>query len=326
MGGAAGDLSRQLYSTEERQRKLVRTAMDASKQRQHMQWFVLFLVNLTIPVLLIWKFRLGEITRENAVISAAICVIGLNAAVLYGFRKGTQSSSDRLPPKLIVAAAMFALAGFSATALTVSHVAHHDSDIDLAMSDTPLDSIQPPRTRLLVELIRQTAANSRENDKVIAEARKHPLDPQVYSPESFSSVDVMNRTVARLTQLVTADADYYGKQQAAQRHFREQMATVDPAYLESWDKARAPQENFEAATEELQKEWLESVKALYDYAARHHGELLIRDGKVQFSTPGTNVAFNDQMNRSKALHDKLLSAVQRGEDAHRQAREKFLVQ
>jgi hypothetical protein len=197
----------------------MRTTMDAPNQRRHMQWFVLFLVNLTIPVLLIWKFRLGEITERNAVISAAICVVGLNAAVLYGFRKGTQSSSDRLPPKFIAAAAMFALAGFSATALTVSHVAHHDSDLDLAMSDTPLDSIQPPRTRLIVELIRQTAANSRENDKVIAEARKHPLDPEVYSPQSFSSVDVMNRTVARLTAFVAADAEYYGKQQSAQRHF-----------------------------------------------------------------------------------------------------------
>jgi hypothetical protein len=303
----------------------MRTTMDAPNQRRHMQWFVLFLVNLTIPVLLIWKFRLGEITERNAVISAAICVVGLNAAVLYGFRKGTQSSSDRLPPKFIAAAAMFALAGFSATALTVSHVAHHDSDLDLAMSDTPLDSIQPPRTRLIVELIRQTAANSRENDKVIAEARKHPLDPEVYSPQSFSSVDVMNRTVARLTAFVAADAEYYGKQQSAQRHFREQMAIVDPAYLESWNNSRSPQASADATTEEVQGEWLESVKALYDYAAGHYGELLIRDGKVQFSTPGTNVAFNDQMVRSKALHDKLLSAVQRGVGVHRQAREKFLV-
>lgn len=297
--------------------------MDALVLRQRMEWFVLFCVNLPIPVLLIWKFRAGEITRMNAVISAVICVVFCNAAVLYGVQRGNQGRG-RMSPKFILIAALFALAGFSATALTVSHIAHHRSYLDLAMSDTPLDSIQPQQKRLVVELIRQTAANSRENDKLLAEAQKHPLDPQVYSTESFSSIDVMDRTVARLTELVAADAEYYGKQQKAKQHFREQMAIVDPEYLKSWDKGQAPRENFEAATEELQKEWLESVKALYGYSSQHYGELHIKDGKVQFSNPATGVAFNDQMDRSKALHDKLLDAVQRGVEAHRQASEKFV--
>lgn len=295
--------------------------MDALNMRQCMQWFVLFCVNLTIPVLLIWKYRAGEITRTNAEISAAICVIGVNALVLYGFHRGIQRKGARLPAKFIAVAAIFSLVGFSATALTVSRITHYDALGDLAMSNIPLDSIQPVRTRLVVELIRQTAANSRENDKALADAREHPLDPQLYSPESFSSVDVMNRTVARLTEIVAADADYYGKQEAAERHFREQMAVVDPAYLESWDKSRAPQLNFEAATEELQKEWFESVKVLYGCASQHYGDLHIRDGKVQFSTPATNVAFNDQMNRSEALHDKLLSAAQRGAELQKQTGE-----
>lgn len=298
--------------------------MDAPNVRQRMQWFVLFCVNLTIPVLLIWKYRAGEITRMNAEISAAICVIGLNALVLYGFHRGIQRMGARLPAKFTTLAAIFAVLGFSATALTVSHIAHHDSDVDLAMSNVSLDAIQPERKRLLVELIRQTAANSREYDKVVAEARKHPLDPQVYSPESFSSVDAMNRTIARVTDLVAGDAEYYAKQQAAQRHFREQMATADPAYLESWDKSRTPQENFEAASEELQKEWLESVKVLYGYASQHYGELHIKDGKIQFSTSTTNVAFNNLMDRSVALHNKLLGAVQRGVELRRRVSEKFV--
>jgi hypothetical protein len=300
--------------------------MDALNNQQRMQWFVLFCANLTIPALLIWKFRACEITERNALISAAICCIGLNGFLLYGFHKGIQRMGGaRLRPKVFVVAAILAFVGFSATALTVPRMAHHDSDLDLAMSDAPLDSIQPPRTRILVELIRQIAANSRENDKVLAEAREHPLDPQVYSPQSFASVDVMNRTIARLTAFVVADAEYYGRQQAAQRHFREHMVIVDPAYLESWNKARGPQENLEAATEEIQKEWLVSVKALYDYASQHYGELHIKDRKIQFSTPAANVAFSDQMDRSKALHDKLLAAVQRGVEARRQAGEKFVV-
>lgn len=297
----------------------MRPTMDVPNYRQHIQWFVLLCVNLTIPAFLIWQFRSGEITQVNAVICAAICIIGLNALVLYGFDRGLRRNGVRVPAKLPMVAAMFGLAAFGATALTVSHVAQQDRYMDLAASNVPLDSIQPLRTRLVVELVRQTAANSRENDNLLRDVQKHPLDPQVYTPASFSSIQVMNRTVTRLTEIIAADNAYYAKQQAARQRFRDQMAIVDPAYLDSWDKASAAQEGAEAATEELEKEWLESVRVLYSYASQHSRELRIRDGQLQFSTPALNDTFRNQMSRSQALHDQLLDAVQRGAEARRRA-------
>ena len=74
------------------------TTTDASTRQERHQWLVLLCVNLTIAALLIWKFRAGEITRTNAVISAAVCVICANAAALYGFyRRIQRTDGDPVP-------------------------------------------------------------------------------------------------------------------------------------------------------------------------------------------------------------------------------------
>ena len=290
-----------------------------SAKRERFYLLLLLCVNVALPVVLIAKYRAGEISRYNSLVSAAMCTVLINGAMVYGFWKSIQKTDDKGTKKLFVAAAVLAVFGFLTTFWVVSHADHHGSDLDLAMSDTPLASIEPARQRFLVELIRQTAANSRENDKLVAEVRQHPLNPQVYTAESFANTETMNHTVGRLTDIVQADAAYYAKQQAAKQHFREELAPVDPEYLRSWDNSDRSRVEAQAFLEKLQQDWLASVVSLYAYAQGHFQEISAKDGTVQLGTPADDAVFQKLLNQSKNLHHQLLQGVQQGIDAQKQS-------
>jgi len=292
--------------------------------RERFQLFFLLCVNVTICVLLIAKYRSGEITRLNAIISAAICVVFLNAVMLFALRNAAQKTGHTISRKLLVAASVLAASGFVTTLLVATHSAHHASELDLALSDTPLSSIEPARKRLLVEMLRQTAANSRENDKLLANARQHPLNPQVYTPESFANTQAMQQVVDRLTSIVQADAAYAAKQMAAKQHFRDQMATVDPAYLNRWNDSIRPQDEAQASVEKIQQDWLASVVALYTFAQQNSGEIAIKDGNVQLSPSADDAIFHQLMDQSKAQYQELLAAVQRGVNSQKAAKSRVL--
>jgi peptidoglycan/LPS O-acetylase OafA/YrhL len=117
------------------------TNLATKRERFHL--LLLLLTNVTISVLLIAKYRSGEINRTNAILSAAFCMVFLNAVMLVAFWKSAAKTGDTLSAKLWVAAAAFALCGFSITSLVVAQSPHHDRDVELALSDTPLSSIQP---------------------------------------------------------------------------------------------------------------------------------------------------------------------------------------
>ena len=283
---------------------------DVTIQGERLHLLLLLCVNVTIVIVLTAKFRPGDITKSTALISAAICLIGMNAFLLLRFRKPDQDRGVKRTAKFVIVAAILAICSFMTTLFVASSSAHHNRYMDLANSSVPLTSIEPTKTRLIVELIRQTAANSSENEKQDADARQHPLNPQVYSAASFENIQTMQHTVARLTQIVQTDVNYYSSQQATSQHFREQMASVDADYLRSWDEARKPQEDAQASVERIEHEWLSSVTSLYRDALEHHEEITVKDENIRLATPSDDAIFQMRMNQSKALHEQLLAGVQ----------------
>jgi len=298
---------------------------DASSYRKKVDWMMIALVNVTIAVWIIVKYRLGQTDEKVALISAGVSVVFLNLAVLWGIRKRRRNSGELLPKSLILGGAIFGFVAFFLTAVYILTTSHHSSYLDLAMSDRPLSSIDPEQTRLIVELLRGRAANSRENDKLLAEARKSPLNPALYSADSFAGAAVMKSTVERLNYFIEADFQYSEKQQAVMQNFRQKTAQSDPAYLRSWDATRQEQETAETSTEELEHEWLKSVQSLYAYAEDHTQEISLKNGKLHFSASAVQTAFAQQMTDSTALHDKWLILEQGLVKAQQKSKEKLIM-
>jgi len=284
--------------------------------KRRLDWIILAAVNIAVPVTTIWKYHAGDTNSKVALVSGVISLLACNSVVLLAFRKRLDREDTPLPKTLIVGAVALVALSCLVTILGVSSVSHHDEYMDLALSDIPLGNIEPERKRLVVELIRRTAANSREENNTLAEVQKVPMKPSVYSPESFADRRVIESTMTQLRKYADIDLQYFDKQQSAREEFRQKMAASDPGYLRDWDAKRQSQEALEAATEQLERNWLSDVQSLYDYAAEHLQDISVKDGQIIISDAVVRQEFDERLERSKALNHKLQTYVQ--EEAMRQ--------
>ena len=270
---------------------------------------MLVCINSAVPLTIIWKYHVGEVSFSVALLTGAIVLAGGNLAALFGFQQRSKRDGSPLDKRLIAGAVALAAVSFLLTILGVSSVKHRNEYAELAVSDTPLSSIEPERKRLVVELLRRTAAISQEENKKIAEAQKVPMNPVVYSPESFTDQKTIQSTVGQLANYSEIDFQYFAQQQSAREDFHRKMTACDSEYLKKWDADRREQEQTEKSASQLEHDWFASVKTLYDYAEQHARQIAVKDGKISISDNTVRTTFDGLLDRSKALHDNLESTV-----------------
>lgn len=273
-------------------------------------WVVLVCVNAGAPFFEIREYRSGGINPAAALLSAAFVLVALNLIALWSlFARARRNGWQLQRKKFILAGGAMAVIAFLSITTAVSLVKPRDNYFDLAMSDRPLSSIKPDRKRIIVEYIRRSAANSREENKAMAEAQKRPIDPAVYSPDSSSNKEVMRSTLSHLTTYINIDFEYFAKQQVAREEFRRKMAACDPEYLKSWDASRADYEEMQESANRAEHDWFTSVNQLYSFGEQYAGQIAVKEGEVSISDPAVRRKFNDLLRESQALHGKLESVV-----------------
>lgn len=281
-----------------------------SYNQTKLNWLILVAISTGVPIEALWKYHAGETSSWVALLSGGIVLLVGNVAALIAFRKRYRQDGLTFPSALVAGAATLAVASLLVTIVGIRLLKHRNGYLDLASSDIPLSRIEPEQKRLVVELIRRTAANSQEENKAMAEALKEPMNPSVYSPASFGSPQLIGSTMTHLKKYSAIDFDYFGKQQSAREEFKRKMAFSDPQFLESWNAKRQQQELLDKKTNELEHDWFASVQQLYDFAAQHTKEISLKNGGLVISNTTIRDAFNRQLEHSKALHTKLVSSVQ----------------
>jgi hypothetical protein len=251
--------------------------------------------------MMVWERRAGEVGITAALISGMIALALANIAVIIGVRARNKRQGQPASRGLAFGAVVLAVVSACVMAIGVFSVPAHNEFVDLAFSNTPLSEIRPERKALVVELIRRRAANSREYEAVAAQVK--PLSPPLYSPESFANEYAIRNTVDYLKKYADIDFAYYSKQQEVMADFRNKMSKADPEYLKRWD-AETGRGVAEASTNNLERQWLTSAFALYDYAASHVKDITVTDGKLNFSTERVRLEFNEKEEKSKTLYTK----------------------
>jgi hypothetical protein len=272
--------------------------------RQQLDWLILFCVNIPIPVVMGWKTYSGDLTAKVAIICALVTLLIMNSVVVVSIKSRRKRQGIATPHSFVLWALGLAVFSAFVTTLTVASMPVRNNYRELALSNTPLKDIQPEQTRLVVELIRRRVANTREENRFLAQLK--PLSPALYSPESFASVDVIQNTSSEMKKVAEKDFDYTTQNQQAMVEFREKMATADPEYLKAWDAERHDQEDLEASTLALEKQWLTGVEALYGFAAKHTQSISLRGNKLEFAAPAIGQDFQRQKDASEALYNKLM--------------------
>jgi uncharacterized membrane protein YgdD (TMEM256/DUF423 family) len=280
-------------------------------------WLLFTCVAIGIPATAIFEVRSSDETKAVVLGSSLFCLLALN--VYFAIQLHSRKKRAGKPISKLFWCGVLGMMVFSGgiTVWAGSYVSAHNSYLALTLSNKPLKEIYPKRKRLLVELMRNRLANSLENDKAIAEARQHPIAPALYSPESFANTVVIDSVKNQLRKAVETDHGCFLKQQLAMTDFEQKMATVDPAYLRSWKTSRQYEDEAEVMTDQLQMDWFEETNSLYDYSATRLNQISLKNGALVFTNEETQVAFDRQEARCKALLAKLQERVQEEAKTHR---------
>jgi hypothetical protein len=276
----------------------------ASLSHRQLNWLLIITVNATIPAMLIWERRSGELSIGVAVISAFLSLTTFNVVILRAIRVRDRKAGLLFQQRQIVGAIALALVSLGFTALAVTVMPARNDYVELALSRVPIDRIHPRQKALVVELIRQRAASSREYDRVVEDAKAHPLSPPLYSADSFATSGVIHRTVDRVKYLGERDLAYADQQRQAEDDFRNKMKQVDPDYLAAWDSVRKGELAAAESAERFERMWLSSVVDLYSYAEKNLRNITVKKGQLWFSDQTVEMQFNALRKKSETLQEK----------------------
>ena len=277
--------------------------------REAKDWLVLVCIDAAVPITIAWKRHTGETNTTVAIVSGLVSLVVLNAVFIVKIRARNKQQGQGVPRSLIIGAIGLMMLAALVTSLGAYAVPEHNDYVELALSDKPLNDIHPEQRALVVELLRRQLANSRANDRMIAEFK--PIAPPLFSHDSFASESTIRSVSTEYKNATDADFSYYAQQQEAMNEFRAKMIKVDPSYLKSFEAARQERETAEAEAFKMEQESAAATLALYQYAAIHAKDIKVKNGELAFSTESVRLEFSWQLENSKALFSKWQAAVQK---------------
>ncbi len=276
---------------------------------------LLTLVNLSIPVFVLLQRNNEDLNDKRSIFVGWISVILLNAAFLFGMYRRRRRTHQEISSRLIFVAGALAILSGIITTISISAFPRHNSYMELAQSGIPLHQIEPEQKRLIVELIRRTAANSAENTR-IAQSMK-PISPPLYSVNSFANKAAMESTSSQLKQAYDIDVTYTKRRSQILSEFHDKMERVDPSYLQSFEASNQNEDVGEAAIASSEEKWIASALDLYAYAGAHANVISIVDGnKLQIADPDVRRELSGQLEASKALQQDMLANRRKVVDQH----------
>jgi len=280
--------------------------LDSANRRT---FLLLCLVNFSIPAWVLWQSHGRGISRGVSIWSGWISALLITPLFLLGVRNSLRKTGQRLPPKLLLAAGGLVVLSGLMTTIAVSATKEHNSYLDLAQSGIPLNQIKSERTRLVVELIRHRAAISAENSHIAASMK--PIDPPLYSIDSFITKEAMQSTASQLKHAYDMDLDYSVRQQQTMQDFQSKMQRADPAFLKSFNDSMQDDKVAETAIAAAEQKWISSTLDLYDYAIAHSDIISVRNGFLEIEDQNVRKSLLHQVDTCKALQQMMLDARQK---------------
>lgn len=232
--------------------------------------WLLLVVNLAVPACVLLQRNGNHLTDAANIWVGWICSTMLTAMLVIGTYLRLPVDRRRIPTSMVLTSlGLVVLSGLITTVSIDSSPS--DNYLAVALSDTPLNKIEPDRKRLIVELIRQNKAASDENTR-IAKTMK-PISPTLYSVDSFANKRAMESTSSQLKQAYGIDKAYAVAMHEARQAFHDQMQKVDPDYLRGFESRMQESDSLEASIEAEESTWVASALSLYDYAAAHSSDI-----------------------------------------------------
>ncbi len=267
--------------------------------------WLLILANLSVPAFVFFQRNGNNLSDTVNIWVGWISATVVTAMLVVGMYLRLPVDRRQIPRSMmLIALALVVLSGLTTTISIAASPS--DNYMAVALSDTPLNRIEPDRKRLVVELIRQNKAASDENSRMARSMK--PISPALYSGDSFGSKAAMQSTSSQLKQAYDIDQAYARAKHQARQGFHDKMQRVDPNYLRGFESRMQPDDTLEASIEVEEAKWVASALSLYDFAATHAGDITVDSGgHLVIASEELKKRLLQQINASTVLQQAMMN-------------------
>ena len=251
-------------------------------KRLHYDWIAIAgmaVVASTVPV---WKYRAGDCTPRVALVSGLFSLLVSYAVLLFAIRARNRRLGLPSQRSLLIGAVFAGMLAAGGLWLMLANEMGEKDLMMTALSSKPISEIRPEEKALFVQLLRKELKRNRDYEQTVSQSK--PLNPPLFSNESFRSLTTMQQQIERLKQVVMLDFAVHDQHERDLAEFRSLMMKRHPAYLKSFDSGIRNKEQSWEEVLSLERQLLNATIDLYEFAARNpenisfqHGNLISHD-------------------------------------------------
>lgn len=191
----------------------------------------------------------------------------------------------------------------------------------------PVDNADGPRN--FDELIRAVMRDQLDQRKAFEqETEQYTAElGRLYSADSFSSPEKMKRSVEAVRGIVAADLKYSEQIEEIPKRIEGRVQSSNlsnsdkQGFMEGIRQSIGGQKIFAIRRQstELEKQWLDATVGLYEFTLSHPGNITVHQGRLVASSHKAQTEFNQQLEKSQALRDRLVALNGQMESAQNEA-------
>ncbi len=222
--------------------------------------------------------------------------------------------------------------GFSLLFFLISYqhpVSLHQHIADLmkeAAGLKPADDKDHPRS--LDELVRNIMRDILDERKTFDRdvGQFNPELKRLYSVESFSSTETMQRSLDAVRGAVAVDQRYSLQLESLPQRIQKRLdssglsGSSDSDFMEGIRKTYGESKplNIRRQATEVEKQWGDATAAFYEFALANSAKIRVQGTRLVIGDEKVRAEFNGRMNKSRALRDNLLALNRQLESAQRE--------
>lgn len=154
----------------------------------------------------------------------------------------------------------------------------------------------------------------------------NPELKKLYSVESFSSTEAMQRSLDAVRGAVAVDQRYSQQLESLPQRIQKRVdgsglsGSFDSGFMDGIRKAYGESKplNIRRQAMEVEKQWGDATAGFYEFALANSTKIRVQGTHLVIGNEKTRAEFNERMNKSRALHDNLAVLNTQLESAQRE--------
>ena len=248
-------------------------------------------------------YRSGLWSPRCDLVSGFLTLVVGGAIVFLVIRSRYRDLGLPVPRSLLIGAVASGVLSAGGLWLMLGNEMSEKDFMMTALSSKPISEIQPEYKALVVELFRKELKRDRDYQQKSSQLK--PLNPPLFSNESFRSLPIMQGEVEGVNEVIALDLAAYDQHEHNLGEFQSAMKKRHSDLLKSFNSGTRSKEESLQEIISLERQFFDATLDLYRFAARNPENIIYQHGDLVSHDVGIWNTFAEKRNNCISLLQRL---------------------